>query len=96
LYSLVELFNTILDVFTLPSALLSACSFGTTLIFANKSPATTSSPSSTKISSIIPLIWGTILTSSSGTTLPVATIFSSIVCLERVVVSKVIADLLFV
>ena len=56
LNSILEFFITISALFTLPSAELSVCSLGTTLILAIKSPANISSPSSTYISCIIPAI----------------------------------------
>ena len=86
---------TIWALLTLPSALFKVCSFGTTLIFAIKSPVEISSPSSTYSSCIIPAIWGTTFTSSSGKTFPVATILSSIVAVIKVCVSYWIADVLF-
>ena len=59
-------------------ALSKACSLGTTLILAIKSPLITISPSSTKILSIIPLTCGFNSISSSGFNLPVATTSFSI------------------
>ena len=54
-------------------ALVRLCSFGTTLILAIRSPFSIISPSSTKITSTIPVTWGFSSISSSGFNLPVAT-----------------------